>query len=477
MTGSGISSRPLHHDAYGFWLHEAGPVTPQPALTGSISADVVVMGGGYAGMWTAWNLLDRGARVVVLEADRCGHGPSGRNGGFVDGLWHAAPRLSQRFGGPAALALGRAAADSVRSIGEWCQQEDVDAWYRPAQQLVLAASPAQDGAGAEVAEACARMGAGDAAQPISAQEVQRRCASPILRGGVAIQPAATVQPARLALGLRQRLLDKGALIFERSRVTALTEDPSGVVARTAQGEVRAGAGVLAIGCAALAAGPLARAFTGASSHLVITEPVPDVLEELGWTGGEPITDGRSLVHYFRTTPDGRIAFGWGGGLILPGARTHGRAEVDPGIAATVTRDLQRFFPMLAGRTIEHAWGGPIDASPWHLPVITPLAPSERAAARLWGVFGFTGNGVGPSHLVGRILARLALRESDELTSLPIVEPPVLPVPPEPWRFLGGTVIRTAIERKERAEESGGRPGPLTALVADLPRRLGYHIGR
>jgi glycine/D-amino acid oxidase-like deaminating enzyme len=233
--------------------------------------------------------------------------------------------------------------------------------------------------------------------------------------------------------------------------------------------------VLAIGCAALAIDPLTRAFTGASSHQVITEPVPDVLAELGWTGGEPITDGRSLVHYFRTTPDGRIAFGWGGGLILAGARTHGRAELDPRTIAAVSRDLQRFFPMLADRKIDHAWGGPIDASPWHLPVVTSLG--SRGSPPLWGAFGFTGNGVGPSHLVGRILARLALGEQDELTSLPIVDPPPLRVPPEPWRYLGGTAIRAAIEHKERAEEHGRRPGWVSALVAGLPRRLGYHIGR
>ena len=437
----------------------------------------MVIGGGYAGLWTAWHLLDRGARVVVLESERCGHGPSGRNGGFVDGMWHAAPRLSERFGAPAALALGRAAADSVRSIGEWCQQEGVDAWYRPAEQLVVAAAPAQDGVGALVAETCARIGAGDAAAPISAEEVQRRCASPVLRAGVAIRPSATVQPARLALGLRRRLSERGALIFENSRVTAITADRAGLVAQTPHGEVRAGAGVLAIGCAALTVGPLARAFTGASSHMVITEPVPDVLEGLGWTGGEPITDGRSLVHYFRTTPDGRIAFGWGGGPILPGARTHGRAEVDSRTIAAVTRDLHRFFPMLAERKVEHAWGGPIDASPWHLPMVVSVGPRARRSAPLWSVFGFTGNGVGPSHLVGRILARLALEERDELTSLPIVDPPVRNVPPEPWRFVGGTAIRAAIERKERAEERGRRPGWASALVADIPRRLGYYIGR
>jgi glycine/D-amino acid oxidase-like deaminating enzyme len=281
--------------------------------------------------------------------------------------------------------------------------------------------------------------------------------------------AATVQPARLALGLRDALVARGVRVYERSRAVALD---GGAVARTAGGTVRAGAAVLAVGVAGIAARPLSRRLTGASSHLVITEPVPDVLEALGWTGGESITDGRSLVHYFRTTPDGRIAFGWGGGRILPGARTHGEAEVAPAIVAQVVADLRRFFPQLRDRRIEHAWGGPIDASPSHLPTLTAL-PGGRA----WAVFGFTGNGVGPSHLCGRVLARLALDQRDELTNLPIVEPPVLRVPPEPFRWVGGSLIRAGIERKERAEEAGRVADPVSRAVARVPALLGMHIGR
>ena len=82
---------------------------------------------------------------------------------------------------------------------------------------------------------------------------------------------------------------------------------------------------------------------------MITEPVPDVLAELGWTGGECITDSRHLIHYFRTTPDGRIVFGWGGGRLAPGARLNGRAELDRGVVAEVERQLVRFFPALRGR--------------------------------------------------------------------------------------------------------------------------------
>ena len=151
--------------------------------------------------------------------------------------------------------------------------------------------------------------------------------------------------------------------------------------------------------------------------MVITEPVPELIEELGWTGGECITDSRAMVHYFRTTRDGRIAFGWGGGRIVRGANVHGRAEVDPELAAEVEAHLRRFFPQLEGRAVTHAWGGPIDVSPTHLPVIRTVG--ERSFAG----FGYTGNGVGPSQMVGHALASLALDRRDESRSLAIVDPP------------------------------------------------------
>src|SRR4051795_2884874 len=129
----------MRHTAGGWWLEEAGAVAPPPTapLAGDVTADVVVVGGGYAGMWTAWQALEAGAGVALLEAGVCGHGPSGRNGGFVDNLWHAAPRGRARHGDAAALAPAPASADSVRAIGAWCEAEGVDAWYRRAGQLVL----------------------------------------------------------------------------------------------------------------------------------------------------------------------------------------------------------------------------------------------------------------------------------------------------------------------------------------------------
>ena len=109
----------MHHDAHGYWLAEAGGAEPVPPAAGELVADVVVIGGGYAGMWTAWHVVERarGARVVLLEADVCGHGPSGRNGGFCETLWSNLPSLRQRFSDEQALAACVASSESVRAIG------------------------------------------------------------------------------------------------------------------------------------------------------------------------------------------------------------------------------------------------------------------------------------------------------------------------------------------------------------------------
>jgi glycine/D-amino acid oxidase-like deaminating enzyme len=202
----------------------------------------------------------------------------------------------------------------------------------------------------------------------------------------------------------------------------------------------------------------------------ITEPVPVVIEELGWTDGSNIHDCRTMLHYFRTTRDGRIAFGWGGGHMGLGGGHSQRLEVDSRVAQRVAASLRRFFPALRERKLTHAWGGPIDVSPTHLPMF-------GSRGRLHYGFGFTGNGVGPTYLGGEILARLALDRRDELTSLALVEPDRKLFPPEPLRMIGGEVIRAALIRRDDAIDAGRRPDPLSSFVASLPRRLGLHLPR
>jgi glycine/D-amino acid oxidase-like deaminating enzyme len=465
----------MRHTRHGYWLEEAGAVAQAPSLAGDREVDVVVVGGGFTGLWAAWHLkqLEPEARVVLLEADGCGRGPSGRNGGFCNVMWFSLPNMRRRWGEAAALDIAHAAEAAVGEIGEFCRRESVDAWFRQGGYLQVSTAPAHDEVWGEALAACRELGAAGAARPLTPQQVAEHCASPAFRAGVLYPASATVQPARLALGLRQRLLDRGVELFESSPVRQLRDAPDGVLVRTPAGTVHAGAAVLAIGGALNSwHGPMRHRLTIASSHIVLTEPVPDLLEEVGWTGAESITDSRALVDYFRTTPDGRILFGWGGGRIAMGARMGGRAELDRAVIAATARHLQAIFPGFAGRRIEHAWGGPIDASPTHLPVVVPLRGGRAFAAA-----GYTGNGVGPSYMVGRTLASLALDRRDEPSRYAFVDPSPPRVPPEPFHWLGGEAIRLAIMAKEEAELTGRQPSRIASALAKLPARIGYHIGR
>jgi glycine/D-amino acid oxidase-like deaminating enzyme len=459
----------MRHTRTGWWLEEAGEVTPERPLDRDTRADVVVVGGGYLGLWTAWQLreLEPELDVLVLEAAVCGHGPSGRNGGFCETLWGDASTLREHAGDAQALAVCRASEDAVRGIGGWCEANEIDAWFREAPMLQVATTESQIGSWNETVDAVAALGAPGEVVSVPAVDVRARCASPLFLGGALYRLNATVHPARLVLGLRAKLLERGVRIHERTEVTRLERDGS---VETRAGRVRANAAVLAVNSAAASFPGYRLSLAVASSHIVLTEPIPGVLEELGWTGGEAIVDSRTLVHYMRTTRDGRIVFGWGGGAMGLGGRVSERLELDRDVVAETERALRHFFPQTAGHDVTHAWGGPIDVSPTHLPIF-------GSRGRVHHGFGFTGNGVGPSYLGGEILARLALDRRDERTALAIVEPGRKLFPPEPFRYAGGSLIRRALMAKDAAEDEGHEPSAPTRVIASLPRRLGLRLPR
>jgi len=455
-----------------WWLDEAPPVEPQPALEGEIDVDVAIVGGGYTGLWTALAVgeLEPSARVAVLEAALCGEGPSGRNGGFLHGYWSSLARARRVFGDGGALAVAEAASAIVPGVREFIEQRGGDVWLREAPMLEVSAAPAQDEA-IDAALAAARdLGVEEEATPIGWDELAERCSSPSFRRGVLYREGATVQPARLVRALRAAVLDTGVVLHERTPMIRLRRGSPNVV-ETPRGRVRAREVVVAINAAAAGWRPLARRLTAFGSYVVLTEPVPQLLDAINWTGGESIVDGRMFLHYFRTTNDGRVLMGSGSGPIGFGGRLGERFTADAPSVARAEAGLRFLLPGLADARVERAWGGPIDVSADHFPFFGTV-PGSRVH---YGA-GYSGNGVGPSWLGGRILARLALGVEDELTALPLVNRSVRPLPPEPIKGVGGGLVRGAALRVEEAEQAGRRPAlPLRAIAA-LPRVVGLRVG-
>jgi glycine/D-amino acid oxidase-like deaminating enzyme len=402
----------------------------------------------------------------VLEADECGRGPSGRNGGFLHGYWSHLPRLRERFGDAGALAVARASEAIVPGVRAFSEREGADVWLREAGMLRVSAAPAQDGSVEDEVVAARELGVSEEAVPLSREELAGRIRSPRFRQGVFLRDGATVQPARLALSLRRKALATVRL-HERSRVTSIEDGR----VETELGRVRARDVVVAVNAAAAGWKPLRRRLTVFGSYVVLTEPVPELLQRIGWTGGEAVFDGRMFLHYFRTTQDGRVLMGSGSGPIGFGGKIDRRFTEDEPTVARAERGLRKLLPDLADAKVTHAWGGPIDVSSDHLPFFGTVP-----GTRLHYGAGYSGHGVGPSWLGGQILARLALGIDDELTRLPFVTRRVPKLPPEPIRRLGGGLVRASIMACEEAEEEGRR-GPLPARVgAALPRLLGMSVG-
>jgi glycine/D-amino acid oxidase-like deaminating enzyme len=462
-----------------WWLREAlaaeGEPLPAPPLSEEIDADVAIVGGGYTGMWTAFFLTERapGVRIVLLEQDICGGGPSGRNGGFVHGWWEQLPFLARRYGQDRALEAVRAADEVVDGIGDWCEAHGVDAWYTKRGYLRANAFPNEpndwDGLVAEIEH----LGGAGQLVPLSAAEVRQRCASPAFGDGLLMPSAASVQPARLARGLRRVLLERGVRICEGTRVRRLatgarTGGPLTVV--TERGRLRAEQVVLALNAWAAGWPGFRLRLLAWGSYMVITEPIPARLAELGWSDGPLLSDSRFTISYFRSTPDGRIAFGAGVGAAGFDGRigrgfTHDRHAVE-----RVVANVRHLFPMLDDVRLEDAWGGPIDIGAERFPEI-----GSREGGRVHYAHGFAGNGTGPSRLAGRILAALVDGGDDPLARLAMVGTRQRMFPPEPFRFVGARVIREALIRHDDALDAGRRPGALVRLLARLPKLMGYRF--
>lgn len=455
------------------WLQEALGPSPDvaPPLVSDTRADVAIIGGGYVGLWTAIRIKERdpSCDVVLIEQDVCGGGASGRNGGFVLSWWPKLPTLIARFGKTGALALARASDEAIGEIGRFCEAHHIDAHFRQAGWLWTATTTAQLGSWDPPVRRCEELGA-HPFERLPDADVGRRAGSNRHLAGVLEARAATVQPAELVRGLRRVACDLKVRVYEHTRVEAIDRRSPSVV-RTPSGRVTAAKVIIATNAWAASLRELARAIVVISSDIVATPPIPERLARIGWTGGEAITDSQQMVDYYRTTRDGRIVFGKGGWGIALGGRIGSEFDRNATRAAEVTADFHRVYPMLTDVPIDRDWSGAVDRSTDGLPLIGHLGGRRHL---LYGI-GWSGNGVGPSVVGGRILASLALDLDDEWSRSPLVDRPFGKFPPEPIRFLGAHIVRAAVSRKERAEALERRPHPLAVALSKLaPEGLEGH---
>lgn len=446
------------------WLQEiAGDQPDAPPLDGAIAADVAIVGAGYVGLWTALRIkeLEPACDVVVLEQGRAGYGASGRNGGFVLAWWPKLASLTRLVGPDEAIRLCQASEDAITEIRDFSETHHIDADFRRGGWLWTATSRAQLGAWDALLRLCARKGI-TPYQPLSPADVATRSGSAAHLAGVMETKAAIVQPAALARGLRRVALERGVRLFEHTPVRHFTRRRP-VTLSTDGGTVRADRLVIATNGWAASLPELGTSLAVISSDLVATAPVPELLDRIGWERDLSITDSQTMVDYYRLSRDGRVVFGKGGWTIALGGRIGSAFDHSPARTAEVTGDLHRYYPSLAAVPVTHAWSGPIDRAPMGFPLFGHLGGREHI---VYGV-GWSGNGVGPSVLGGKILSSLALGRRDEWGSSPLIDRSQGHFPPEPIRYLGAHLVRAAVVRKERAENRDQQPSWLATRIAAL----------
>ncbi len=458
------------------WLQEALALEPDAdrvePITGAYKADICIVGGGYTGLWTALRIkeLDPSVDVVLIEADICGSGASGRNGGLVLGWWYKLATLIKICGEEEALRLVKAASGAISEIGAFCERHGIDAHFRQCGRLQTATTPLHLGKWEETVATTERYGL-DAFDRLMPEEVSARAGSQVYQGGVLEKDSATVQPALLARGMRMVAIEQGIKIFEKSPVVSIDRGNPPVV-RTAHAAIVAGKVILATNAWTASLHEVRRHIIVVSTDMIATAPIPERLKEIGWSGGESITDSRLMVHYHQVTHDGRIAIGRGSGALAYLGRVTSAFQGVRAKADVVEQGLRKLYPQLADVPVTHRWGGPIDRSRSGTLVFGKLGGDPRV---LYGI-GYSGTGVAPSVLGGKILASTALDRVDEWSTTRLNQGPVLLYPPDPVRFFGGIAVRQVLTKKEEGEEDGVVPSQLAVKISalaepTLPRNL------
>ncbi|MCV7179253.1 NAD(P)/FAD-dependent oxidoreductase [Mycolicibacterium sphagni] len=434
-----LISRSLGSAAFGsMWLDIPRP--DYPRLPGGLTCDLLVVGGGYAGLWSALHAVERnpGARVVLIEAERVGWAASGRNGGFVEAsVTHGAENGKSRW--PSEFdqleRLGLANLDGMQAdIGTYEMQVD---WERTGM-LTVATEPHQVEWLADGADA------GDG-QFLDEAAVRAEVDSPTYQAGLfAPDTCAIVHPARLVFELARACAEAGVQIFEHTPALSLTRERSGVQVSTAAGVIEADQVVLATNVFPSLLKRNRLHTIPVYDYVLATEPLtPAQLESIGWRSRQGIGDSANQFHYYRLSADNRIVWGGYDAVYHFGRRVDPTYEDRPDTYRKLAAHLFITFPQLEDVRFSHRWAGAIDTNTrfcahWGL----------AGRGRIAYVNGFTGLGVGAARFAADVCLDLLSGHPTERTELEMVNRKPLPFPPEPAASVGIQATRWSLNRAD-----------------------------
>lgn len=422
-----------------FWLDRVDAPEVRPALVNDIEADLVVVGGGFSGLWTAYQATQRFPDwdIVLLEADHIASGATGRNGGFcAASLTHGLPNGHSRW--PTELReLVRQGRDNLAGILRTVESENITCDLITSGELDMAIEPYQVDDLHAVVELAASVD--EHLTFLDAEAVRQRISSPTYLGAVLDSDSVVMlDPARLAWGLADACRRRGVRIYESTTATGLDEAGPAMLVRSDFGSVRAGR--VALGTAAYPA--LLRRLkwyvVPVYDSVLVTEPLSAAQHAaIGWSGREGASDSGNQFHYYRMTEDGRILWGGYDASYYGSFNPHFERRGEP--FARLASHFFWTFPQLEGLRFTHAWAGAIDTSS-RFSAFWGTAYDGKVAYSL----GFTGLGVGASRFGANVMLDLLAHESTERTKLQMVQTRPLPFPPEPIRKAGINVTRRAL---------------------------------
>ncbi|MFJ1696319.1 NAD(P)/FAD-dependent oxidoreductase [Streptomyces sp. NPDC088252] len=433
-----------------FWLDDPGRPQATSALVGDTCCDLLVVGGGYSGLWTALIAKERDPSrdVVLIEGEEIGWAASGRNGGFCESsLTHGLGNGFERW--PDELAeLERLGIRNLQAIEDTIKGYGIECDWERTGALNVATEPYQVDDLHEMAALAARYGSEQTV--LDADQTRAEINSPTFLGALRDdEGTAMLNPARLAWGLKQVCLDLGVRIHERTRATAVEEIGPGITVRTPYGRVLADRVALATNAFPSLVKRHRLYTVPVYDYALMTEPLTDEqLASVGWYNRQGFSDAANQFHYVRLSTDNRIL--WGGYDTLYHYRGRVRAEHDqrPETFATLARHFFRTFPQLEGLRFTHAWGGAIDTCTRFSAFFDTTHRGRVAFAA-----GFTGLGVGATRFGAEVMLDLLAGECTERTRLEMVRRKPLPFPPEPVRWAGIQATRWSLAR---ADENSGR---------------------